>query len=393
MPDILVVPPASPLLLPERAVSQPEKRRKLAWNLSSPRLCPSSPVMNLMIDPTPSEDEWWTLEQDPGEAVRLAVLELQKYVQEYKTNLRDPFWQRKSGKVVLAVVVFGKKGALCSELTSFRGMNTEVSLPSGSLCAERGALNAAASCFSHSTELQVVACADPEEKIVPLWPCEVCQSWLSKLKVQSPEMLIVSCRTLTSPEFAIFSFAEWGLRPPPRPVVPSSPSDCSPWRDKVQLAEGTEEWPWQACDVVYIDGVWSYLHPGHQNILREAKKRGSHVLVGIHSDEVMGRANCPQPLEDYDLRCSRLLSNRHVSSVLKDAPWVMTHEMIEALCITKVVAGTISKWEDCGRSKGEQAEDPYAAPKELGIFEEVDSRDETTERSHHEKAHNRASRL
>lgn len=37
---------------------------------------------------------------------------------------------------------------------------------------------------------------------------------------------------------------------------------------------------------VYIPGVWDLFHVGHLNVLQEAKKNGSHLIVGVCSDEM-----------------------------------------------------------------------------------------------------------
>lgn len=166
--------------------------------------------------PAPDESEWWNLEtENLPPHVLLAVLELQQYAQEFKVREKDPFWQRKSGKRVLAVVIMRRRDG---ELAAFRGMNTEVSLITGSLCAEKAAIAAAASDFGHTTDLLAVAVVDPDEKIVPLWPCESCQCWLSKLKAQTPssDLLVIPLRSVEKAEFAVFSWAEWSLIPPPR---------------------------------------------------------------------------------------------------------------------------------------------------------------------------------
>ena len=53
----------------------------------------------------------------------------------------DEFWLRKSKKAVLAVLMVCKPGA--EEPSFFVGMNIEVSMPTGTLCAERNAIGSA----------------------------------------------------------------------------------------------------------------------------------------------------------------------------------------------------------------------------------------------------------
>lgn len=49
----------------------------------------------------------------------------------------ESFWLRKTGKAVLAVLVTQKPG---EDPVFWRGMNCEVSMPTGTLCAERNAI-------------------------------------------------------------------------------------------------------------------------------------------------------------------------------------------------------------------------------------------------------------
>ena len=76
--------------------------------------------------------------------------------------------------------------------------------------------------------------------------------------------------------------------------------------------------------------AWTFLHSGHLSILREARARGAHLLVGVHSDEVLDKEFDGPVLEGFDQRIGRVLGNRHVSSVLKDAPWCLTVDMVSS---------------------------------------------------------------
>jgi len=58
-------------------------------------------------------------------------------------------------------------------------------LPCGSLCAERAAIARAASEGYAAADIVAVAALDPDDKLNPLWPCEVCQSWLAKLRKEA----------------------------------------------------------------------------------------------------------------------------------------------------------------------------------------------------------------
>jgi len=164
--------------------------------------------------------------------------------------------------------------------------------------------------------------------------------------------------------------------------VPLPPSTllCR-WRDSVVLAEGTFELPWDSKETVYIDGSWAFMHSAHHHILRIARKNCTHLLVGVHSDEVLEKQCRRATLESYETRLQRVLHNRYVSSVLKDAPWVLTQDMLSSLGVKRVITGSVGKALDCGNEDGP---DPYSVARRLGILDVIQSLDETTESSFHE---------
>ncbi|CAE7467105.1 pkd2 [Symbiodinium natans] len=131
--------------------------------------------------------DWEDISTEPD--VAFAVVELKEFLTEWQEADTDNFWQRKSHKVVLAVVVCARDDG---SLVAMRGMNTEVSLPSGSLCAERAGIARAATELFRADAIKAIAVIDPSGDIAPLWPCEVCQSWLSKLREQSPRITVVA---------------------------------------------------------------------------------------------------------------------------------------------------------------------------------------------------------
>eukprot|EP00929_Paragymnodinium_shiwhaense_P019433 TRINITY_DN13251_c0_g1_i1.p1 TRINITY_DN13251_c0_g1~~TRINITY_DN13251_c0_g1_i1.p1 ORF type:complete len:145 (+),score=22.00 TRINITY_DN13251_c0_g1_i1:374-808(+) len=112
------------------------------------------------------------------------------------------------------------------------------------------------------------------------------------------------------------------------------------------------------------------------------KREGTHLLVGVHSDELLKKMSDFPIFEDFETRVSRILQNRHVSSVLRGAPWAISEEFLNALNIKRVTTGTLSKIEDVGSDV--HGQDPYQVPRKMGILEVIPSTDETTERSFHE---------
>ncbi|CAE8643123.1 unnamed protein product, partial [Polarella glacialis] len=215
----LLRPPA-PLFQAPAPPQAEAKRRRLAMQLSdggqrrgssSPSLGPGSPIPQLWNDP--EVVEYWSLEHlNKDSPIHFATMEIRRFLQDWDSASKDPFWHRKSGKPVLSVLVCRSEDGL---LTTFRGMNTEVSLPAGSFCAERAAITRAATDFSRAGDIVAVAVVDPVGKSNPLWPCEVCQSWLSKLRVQSPEISVIAFESRACESFAIRVNGELLLPPLP----------------------------------------------------------------------------------------------------------------------------------------------------------------------------------
>jgi glycerol-3-phosphate cytidylyltransferase len=52
----------------------------------------------------------------------------------------------------------------------------------------------------------------------------------------------------------------------------------------------------QAIKRVYIPGVWDLFHVGHLNVLREAKKYGTNLIVGICCDSVVCQTKKDPPI-------------------------------------------------------------------------------------------------
>eukprot|EP00930_Biecheleria_cincta_P036367 TRINITY_DN24948_c0_g1_i1.p1 TRINITY_DN24948_c0_g1~~TRINITY_DN24948_c0_g1_i1.p1 ORF type:complete len:546 (+),score=101.42 TRINITY_DN24948_c0_g1_i1:27-1640(+) len=161
--------------------------------------------------------------------------------------------------------------------------------------------------------------------------------------------------------------------------------------------------PWRAAakgaNVVYVDGSWSFLHAAQVHFLKEAAKRGDHLVLGVHSDETHQVAMGSWPTECYAARLDRLRQQRLVATILEEAPWEVSEQLVQELGIQKVLSGSVTKMQDCAprpppaRANSRQlangvsgddvlpaaAGDPYAVCKRLGIYEEVQSLDASTE--------------
>ena len=79
-------------------------------------------------------------------------------------------------------------------LVAIRGINAEVSLPTGTLCAERNAIGTALCRFPRleRRDIMAVAVLSLEPSLSKLGPCGACAEWLAKVQEVSPSLRIIS---------------------------------------------------------------------------------------------------------------------------------------------------------------------------------------------------------
>jgi len=145
------------------------------------------------------------------------------------------FWLRKTGKAVLAVLATRKADGT---VTFWRGMNVEVSMPTGTLCAERNAIgNALAADQSlERSHMQMVAVLsvslDPKHehrhdttatsgKLIsasemaeiamnPLDPCGACMEWLRKISEVNPDFKVLTFTSTNCEKIFITPIGDYG---------------------------------------------------------------------------------------------------------------------------------------------------------------------------------------
>jgi len=154
----------------------------------------------------------------------------------------------------------------------------------------------------------------------------------------------------------------------------------------VQFSSGKQPFP--GATIVYVDGAFDMFHSGHVKFLEKARELGDFLLVGIHTDEVVQEnRGAHHPIQSLHERALSVLSCRFVDEVVMGAPWVITRDLLMSFNVSLVVEGTI-KEEAPGAL---EEEDPYAVPKEMGIFKRISSpNDMTTTKIIHRIMENRA---
>ena len=89
---------------------------------------------------------------------------------------------------------------------------------------------------------------------------------------------------------------------------------------------------------VYVDMVADLFHYGHANFLRQAKQFGDHLIVGIHSDEVVKEYK-RTPILTMRERVDTVSSCRYVDEVISDAPLIVDSKWLNTHRIDLVVHG------------------------------------------------------
>ena len=110
---------------------------------------------------------------------------------------------------------------------------------------------------------------------------------------------------------------------------------------------------------VYVDMVADLFHYGHANFLKQAKQLGDHLIVGIHSDEVVKEYK-RSPVMTMEERVETVSSCRYVDEVVANAPLVIDEEWLKAHRIDLVVHG-----DDFSEELEQLC---YKVPIDLGIF-------------------------
>lgn len=122
--------------------------------------------------------------------------------------------------------------------------------------------------------------------------------------------------------------------------------------------------------VVYVDGSFDLFHAGHIELLRKARELGDFLVVGIHEDRIINQIKGSNyPLMNTIERVLGVLSCRYVDDVVIGAPYCVTKEFMSSrsLNISVVVHGKQPSLP------GANGEDPYAYPKEVGKYIEVET--------------------
>jgi ethanolamine-phosphate cytidylyltransferase len=89
---------------------------------------------------------------------------------------------------------------------------------------------------------------------------------------------------------------------------------------------------------VYVDMVGDLFHAGHVSLLRDARRHGDWLIVGVLSDDTTSSYK-RRPIMTLDERVAVIQACRYVDEVIPDAPYSLTEDFLEEHAITVVVHG------------------------------------------------------
>ncbi len=116
---------------------------------------------------------------------------------------------------------------------------------------------------------------------------------------------------------------------------------------------------------VYVDMVGDLFHAGHVSFLREARRHGDWLIVGVLSDDTAA-AYKRRPIMTLAERVAVIESCRYVDEVIPDAPGRLTEAFLDEHAITAVVHG-----DDLSPEGAESVYGPVAAAGKLTYIPRV----------------------
>lgn len=106
------------------------------------------------------------------------------------------------------------------------------------------------------------------------------------------------------------------------------------------LVEKIEEWRRKNETVVFTNGCFDLLHPGHISLIRQSAAQGDHLIVGLNSDASVRRLKGPtRPIQNESSRALLLAALSDVDAIVlfdEDTPF----ELISALRPDVLVKGS-----------------------------------------------------
>lgn len=117
---------------------------------------------------------------------------------------------------------------------------------------------------------------------------------------------------------------------------------------------------------IFMDGAFDLMHYGHMNAFRLGRSLGTHLVVGVNSDESIIQCKGPPLMRDHE-RLTMVESCKFVDEVVPGCPYIMSREYLDYV-IEKYNIDYVIHGDDPCIVDGK---DVYAAAKEAGKFRSI----------------------
>lgn len=117
---------------------------------------------------------------------------------------------------------------------------------------------------------------------------------------------------------------------------------------------------------IFMDGAFDLMHYGHMNAFRLAKSLGTHLIVGVNSDESIAKCK-GAPLMDDDERLTMVQACKFVDEVVPDCPYIMSKEYLDYVFEKYKIDFVVHGDDPCIVN----GKDVYATAKESGKFRTI----------------------
>ena len=118
---------------------------------------------------------------------------------------------------------------------------------------------------------------------------------------------------------------------------------------------------------IFMDGAFDMMHYGHMNAFRLGRSLGTHLIVGVNSDDSITECKGGTPLMNDEERLTMVKGCKFVDEVLPECPYIMNQEYLDFV-IRKYKIDFVVHGDDPCIVDGK---DVYATAKEDGKFRTI----------------------
>ena len=117
---------------------------------------------------------------------------------------------------------------------------------------------------------------------------------------------------------------------------------------------------------IFMDGAFDLTHFGHLNAFRLARSLGTHLVVGVNSDESITKCK-GAPLMNDEERMTMVQSCKFVDEVVPDCPYIMNKEYLDWVIKEKKIDYVVHGDDPCIVD----GQDVYAVAKAAGKYRSI----------------------